>query len=193
MYHVLAHEYLVGHAHHLIFTVAVEDDYVVDVGTVADKLVLLESRADEAFLAVDIELLVCLYHLGCLNGVEIAYLCEPRMVLAVLVFEEGKPVGRHFHDVCKVAVHAFNLCLDACHQFVGLVFVELQYALHLYLQQAQYVVFGHLTHQLRIVWREPLVDMFAHGVHIRGLFKLPVLIYALLNEDFFERTEVQLL
>ena len=54
MQDVLAHEELIGYAHHLHASVAVEDDDIVDVGAVADELVLLQSGADEALLAVDV-------------------------------------------------------------------------------------------------------------------------------------------
>ena len=50
----LAHERLVGDADDLVRAVAVEDDGVVDVGTVGDELVFLESGADESLVAVDV-------------------------------------------------------------------------------------------------------------------------------------------
>ena len=74
MHHVFAHEYLVSHLYHLIFTILIEQYDVVDVGAVAHIFVLLQARAHEALLAVDIKLFVSLYHLGCLDGVKRAYL-----------------------------------------------------------------------------------------------------------------------
>ena len=46
----LAHENLFGHAHHLVGAVAIEEDDIVNVRAVADKFVLLQTGADEAFL-----------------------------------------------------------------------------------------------------------------------------------------------
>ena len=86
MQDVLAHEDLLGHANHLVFAVFVEDDDVVDVGTVAHELVFLHARPDESLLAVDVEFLVGLGHLGGLDGVETLYLGQSRMVVAVFVF-----------------------------------------------------------------------------------------------------------
>ena len=192
MEHVLAHEDLLRHLDHLVFAVLVEDDDVVDVRAVAHKLVFLQSSADEAFLTVDVELLVGLDDCGGLDGVEVAYLGKARMVLAVLVLKELEPVGCHLHHVGKVAVDVFYLCLDACHELVGTVFVELQDALHLYLEQAEDVVFGHLANKLRIVWRESLVDMGADGIDVGRLLKFAVLVDALLDEYLLERGEMEL-
>ena len=63
MQNVLAYKYLVGSTYHLVFAVFEEDDDVVDVGAVAHKLVLLQTRADESLLSVDVQLLVGLHHL----------------------------------------------------------------------------------------------------------------------------------
>ena len=84
--HVLADKELVGHAHYLELSVLVEDDDVVNVGAVADILVLLQTGSDEAFVAVDVEFLVCFHHLGGLDGVEVAYFRHSRVFLAVFVF-----------------------------------------------------------------------------------------------------------
>ena len=193
MENVLAHKKLVGHADNLVLAVAVEDDDVVDVGAVADVLVLLQTRTDETVVAVDVELLVSLRHLRGLDGVEAAYLCQSRVVLAVFVLEELEPRGRHLDEVCQVAVYLVDLGLDACHQFVGLVLVELQDSLHLDFQQSQDVVLRHLADECGVVGRQPLVDMFANGVDIRCLFELLVLIDTLLDEYLLQRAEMQLL
>ncbi len=71
---VLSYEYLVGHLHDLEFSVFIEDDDVVEVGTVAYEFILLEAGSYESFLSVDKQLLVGFYHLGHLDGVEVAYL-----------------------------------------------------------------------------------------------------------------------
>ena len=191
--HVLAHKELLGHTYHLELSVAVEDDDIVDVGAVADVFVLLQTRADEALLTVDVELLVGLGHLRSLDGVEVAYLRQTRMVLAVLVLEEQEPLGRHLRQVLQVVVYLVNLCLNTGHQLVGFVLVELQDALHLDFQQLQDIVLRHLANHLRIIRRQALINMLADGIHIGSLFKLLVLIDTLLNENLFQRIEVQLL
>ena len=191
--HVLTHEKFLGHTHHFELSVTIEDDDVVDVGAVAHKFVLLQARTDESLLAVNVELLVGLGHLRGFDGVEVLNLSEARMILAILVLEELEPRGSHLGQVRQVAVYLLNLGLDAGHQLVGLLLVELQDALHLYLQQAQNVVLRHLAHQLRVVGSEAVVNMFADLVHVGGLLKLAILVDALLNEYLFQRLEVQLL
>ena len=52
--HVLAHEELVRHTHHLVTSVLVEQDDIVDVRAIRHELVFLQTGADESFLAVDI-------------------------------------------------------------------------------------------------------------------------------------------
>ena len=183
---VLAHEELFGHTHHLELTITIEDDDIVDVRAVAHKLVLLQSCADEALVAVDVEFLVGLGHLAGLDGVEVANLGESLMVLAILVLEELEPRCRHLGEVGQVAVYLVDLGLDASHQLVGLLLVELQDALHLDFQESQDVVFGHLAHQLRIVRCQSVVDMLADGIDGRCLFEFLILIDALLDEDFLQ-------
>ena len=186
MEHVLAHKELVGHADHLELAVAVEDDDVVDVGTVADILVLLQTRADEAVGAVDVEFLVCLGNLRGLDGVEVAYLRHSRMFLAVLVLEELEPRGRHLNEVLQVAVNLVDLGFDTCHQLIGLVLIELQDTLHLDFQEFQNVVLRHLADEGGVVGRQTVVDMFADGIDVRCLLKLLVLIDAFLDEDLLQ-------
>ena len=115
------------------------------------------------------------------------------MILAVLVFKELEPVGCHLCKVSQVAVNLINLSLQTCHQFVGLVLIELQDALHLYLQQLQYVVLCHLANHLRIVRGESLVDMLTNSINVRCLFEFLVFIDTLLDEDALQTLEVQLL
>ena len=179
---VFAHEQLVGDTDYLELTILIEDDDVIDVRTVADKLVLLQTRTDEAVLAVDVQFLVGLDDLGGLDGVEVANLRQSRMVLAVLVFQELEPLGRHLYEVGQVAVYLINLCLDAGHQLVSLVLVEFQDALHLDFQQLQDVVLGDLTHHLRIERCQSFVDMFADAVNVGCLLELLILIDAFLDE-----------
>ena len=191
--YVLANEYLVGHLDDLVFSVLIEDDDIVDVGTVAYVFILFQPCADESLLTVDIQLLVSLNDGGCLDGVEVAYLGAARMFMSILVAQELEPVGSNLHHIGQVAVNLLYLLLNARHEFVGLVLIKLQYALHLDFEELEDVVLGHLAHKLRIIRREPLVDMLAYRINVRGLFKLAVLIDAFLDENFLERRKVKLL
>lgn len=76
---VLADEDLVLYLDDLVLAVTVEDDDVVDVGAVLHQFRLLQSRADEAGLAVDVEFLVALRHLGRDDRVEALDLRPARM------------------------------------------------------------------------------------------------------------------
>ena len=184
--HVFAHKHLLSHTDNLVFTVFVEDDDVIDIGAVADELVLLQTCADEAVRTVDVEFLVGFGHLRGLDGVEIADLRQSRMILAVFVLEELEPVGRHLHEVRQIAVYILNLCLQACHQLFCLVFVEFQDALHLDFQQFEDVILGHFTDQGGVVGRQSLVDMLADGVDGGRLFEFLILIDAFFDEDLLQ-------
>ena len=62
------------------------------------------------------------------------------MVLAILVAYVFKPVYGDVGHVGEVVLYVGKFCLDACYEFVGLVLVVLQYALHLDFEQSQNVV-----------------------------------------------------
>ena len=87
----------------------------------------------------------------------------------------------------------FNFGLDAGHQFVGLVLVELQDALHLNLQQTQYIVLCHLSYEAGVVGCQALVDMFADAVDVGSLFEFFVFVNAFLDENLLQRLEMILL
>ena len=105
------------------------------------------------------------------------------MILAILVFEELEPVCRNLHEVCQVAVDLLDLSLQARHEFVGLVLIKLQDALHLDFKQFQDVILRHLAHQRGVVGCQALVDMLADFIDIGGLFEFLVLVDTLLDED----------
>ena len=81
---------------------------------------------------------------------------------------------------------------NACHVFFGLVFVELEYALHLDFHEPQDVVFGDFADHLGIPWGEAFVNPCAGFVHALGVLKLLVFIDALLDEYLFETHEMEL-
>ena len=62
------------------------------------------------------------------------------MVLAIFVADVFKPVYGYIGHVSKVVLYVGKFSLDACNEFVRLVLVVLQYALHLDFEQSQNVV-----------------------------------------------------
>ena len=128
--HVLSDENFLCHLDDLVFSVLIKNNNVVDVRTVTDVLVLFEPCSDESLLTVDEQFLVSLDDGGSLNGVEVANLGTSRMFLPLLVRKELEPVGSDLNHIGEVAVDVFNLRFYTCHDFVSLVLVELQYALH---------------------------------------------------------------
>ena len=115
------------------------------------------------------------------------------MVGAVFVLDELEPLGGHLGQVGQVAFYLLYFGTHACHHLLGLVFVELQDALHLDFHQSENVVACHLTYHLWIERLQTLVDVFAGGIHRGGVLKGTALVDALLDEDFLQRGEMQLL
>ena len=120
----------------LVLAVAIEDDDVIDVGTVAYVFSFLESRADEALMAVDVEFLVGFSNFCRLDGVKIAYFSEARMFGAVFFLEVLKPLACHIDDAVEVMLYLGYLVLYPLDEFLCLVLGEFQYSLHLYLHEA---------------------------------------------------------
>ncbi|CDD83622.1 unknown [Bacteroides sp. CAG:462] len=191
VYEVRPHEHLVGDADNLVLARAVEEDDVVDVRAVRHELILLQTRAYEALVAVDVQLLVRLHHLGSLDGVEAAYFGEAGMVLAVLLLEHPEPARGDLDHVAQFLVYFGYLLVHACDGLVRLVAVELEDASHLYFHQAEDVVLRHFTDELRVEGGQTLVDVCAGGIHVLRLFERTVLVDALLNEYLLEGGEVQ--
>ena len=127
----LAHKHFLGHLRDFIRTIFVEDDNVVEVAAVADKLVFLQARTDKAVSAVDIEFLIGFSYGCCLDGIEVAYFSEAWMLFSVFFLEEFEPVGSNFHQIVQVAGNVFQFLFDFGNQFIGFVFIEFQDALHL--------------------------------------------------------------
>ena len=187
----LADEYFFPDTDDLVGAVLIEDDDIVEVRAVADELVLLQARADESFLAVDIQLLVGLYDFRSLDAVEAAYFREAGMILAVFVLDKAEPVGRHLYHIRQVAVDFRHLILHAGDGLVGFVLIEFGDALHLDFQQPEDILLRHLAHELRIERGQPLVDILAEFIRAVGVLERLALIDAFLDEDAFERCKVQ--
>ena len=94
-----AHERLVADTDDFISSVAVENNGIVDVGTVRNEFVLFERCADKALFAVDIQFFVGLHHLGSYDRIEIAQFGMTRMFVAVFGFQHTEPVAGDFHHV----------------------------------------------------------------------------------------------
>ena len=186
-----SHEEFVGNVNNLVCSVLVEEDDIVDVRTVLHVFVLLHARADEAFLAVDVEFLIGFDNLGGSNRIEILYLGQAWMILAIFLLDEAEPVAGHLHHVGEFLVDLLDFVFDAGYVFLGLILVELQDACHLDVHEAQDVVLCHLTHHLRVPRCQSFVNPFAGRVHRLGILKLLVLVDAFLDEDLFQCGEVQ--
>ena len=193
MQHVLAHEQLVGNAHHLEFSVAIEDDDVVDVGAVAHEFVFLQTRSDEAFLTVDVEFLVGLDDLRGDNRVEVANFGATREVAAVFFLDLRKPFDGDIGHMGEIVDDALDFLLDVGHQLVGLVLVELQNALHLDFQEPQNVVAGHFANQVFLERFQTSIDVRHGSVERFGLLEFLVFIDAFLDENALQRREEILL
>ena len=188
---VLAYEQLVRNTYDFIFSVFIEDNHIVDIGTVADILVFLQSRTDKSFLAVDIQFLVGLGHLGCHNRIEVSYLRTPREILSVFLLDTCIPVDGIFSNMSQMIVYFFDIRFQLGNKLVCLILVELQDTRHLYLHKLEDIFLSHFAYKLRIERCQPFVDMFACGIHVLSLFELLVLVDTLFDEDFLQRSEMQ--
>ncbi len=85
-----------------------------------------------------------------------------------------------------MAVYLLYVLSHACYQFLCLVGVEFEDTCHLYLHQPEDVFLGHFADKSRVVGSQALIDMFAGGIHVFGLFKLLILVNTFFNEYLFE-------
>ena len=132
---VFAHKYLVGHANHLVFTVAIEDNYIVEVGAVAYKFVLLKAGTDEPVLPVDVQFFVGFGHLCGVDGVETANFGEPRMGCTIGLQQVFVPRNGYIGHVVQVVCNALYFGFDGGHELIGLVLIIFKDALHFYFEQ----------------------------------------------------------
>ena len=184
--YILAHELLVGHRCDDIFSIAEEDNHVIYGRAVAYEFVFLQSSSDEPLFAVDVQLFVGFDDFGCFDGVEVTQFRAAGEGFAVLVLQHTEPVDGIFHDVCQMAVYLLYVLSHACYQFLCLVGVEFEDTCHLYLHQPEDVFLGHFADKSRVVGSQALIDMFAGGIHVFGLFKLLILVNTFFNEYLFE-------
>ena len=105
------------------------------------------------------------------------------MVGTIFLLDIGEPVDGDRVHVAQVVVDALYLGIDLLDNLVGLVFVELQDALHLDLEQTQDVVAGNLAHKVFLEGFEALVNMFDDGIERLGVLEFLVFVDSFLNED----------
>ena len=93
------------------------------------------------------------------------------------------------HEVLQLVVDVGESLVEHSDVVVGLVAVELDDALHLDFHEAQDVVARDFAVELRLEWLESLVDVLNSGVLVLGLLVATILVDALLDEDFLERSK----
>ena len=86
-------EYFLRYANNLVLSVAVEDNNIVDIRTIAQELILLESGTYEAFFAIDIEFLVGLNYGFHIDVCEVAHLGLTRIFISVFSLEVLEPAN----------------------------------------------------------------------------------------------------
>ena len=192
-YHLFPHKELVGHLHHLVFTILVEEDNIVDIRTVTYKLILLQTHADKSFRTVNVQFLVCFHHLGSLNGIEVADFRLAGMFVTVFLQDIGIPTDGHLREVCQILFQYSQLITDARHEFVGLILIIFEDALHLDFQQTENIVARHFAYKRGLVFGQFAVDESYHRILVGRLFKSLLLIDTLFDEDTFQTGEEQLL
>ena len=114
------------------------------------------------------------------------------MVFSILFDKEFEPLDGNIGHVCQVVVYACNLFFDARQQFVGLIFAEFKYALHLYFHQSHDVVAAQFAYEVGFEGFQPVIDVLYGSIHILGVLKLLILVYSFLDEYFLERREEKL-
>ena len=93
----------------------------------------------------------------------------------------------------KVVFNLSHLSFDACNELVGLVFVELQDALHFDFHEPQNIIARHVANEFGLKRREFFVDKSNGLIHRVGRFEFLFFIDALLNKDAFQTGEKELL
>ena len=115
------------------------------------------------------------------------------MILTIFIENELKPVDGNISHVSQVVVDALYLVFDAGNEFVSLILIELQYALHLNLHESENIVASNFTHKTWLKRSQLLVNESHSLVHALSLLKAALLIHALLDKNLFERREEELL
>ena len=189
---IFADEDLLRYADNLVLAVLVEDDDVIDIGTVAYKLVLLQPCADKPFRAVDIEFLISFGNLCCHDGFKVLDFRPARMFVTIFVLDVLKPADGDLCHACQILIDIGDFSFNTGNEFFVLIFAELGNALHFDFKQAQDILLAHLTDELRIERGETLVNILAELIRGVGILKGLAFVDALFDEDAFQRGKEEL-
>ena len=97
----LTHKHFLRHLDNLVSSIAVENDDVVNVRTVRHELILLQSCSDESLGTIDIEFLIRLCHLRCLNRIERTDFSETRVVGSIFLLQVAEPLCGHLRKTAR--------------------------------------------------------------------------------------------
>ena len=184
---VRADKQLLSHSHNAVLAVTVEDDDIVDVGTVAKELILLQPRADKALLTVDIQLLVGLDDRLDIDIGEIAHLSTAGIFGAVFVLEHLEPTDGVIGQVVDIVLRGLDLLGQILHQLVRLLGIELRDTNHANFEQTLDILAAHLTNQLRLPRVKRLVDKRHQLVFVRRCLVALLLVDTILDKNFLQR------
>ena len=155
----LTNVHLLSHSRHLVSTIAIEDDDVVDVGAILHKLILLQRGSHEAIGTIHIEFLVGFHHFGSFDGVERANLRAAGVFGCIAVVDGGEPIDGDLREMREIVLYLRQFCLDAGNEFIRLGFVEFEDACHLDFQETQEVFAHHFAHEISLKGFETAVDV----------------------------------
>ena len=119
--YVFTDKLLIGDGSNNIFTVAEEDDNVVNIRTACHELIFLQTCSDESFFTVDIKFFVSFYYFGSFDGVEVPEFRAAREILAVFVLQHLIPVDGIIYDVSQMVINLGNFLFHLGDQFIRLV------------------------------------------------------------------------
>ena len=182
-----SNEQFLRHLHHLVFTVLVEDDDIIDIGAVEEELVFLETRPYEAFLAIDIEFFVVLYDGFDVDCAEVSYLRTTRICLAVFLLQHLEPSDSIIRQMVEVLHASFDFLLEILHQFVRFLGIELGDTNHSDLKELFNILGAYLADELRFERREGFIHELNEFLFRSGVFVSLLLINTVLNENLLQR------
>ncbi len=110
-------------------------------------------------------------------------------VLLAKIFE---PFDCFAAYVAKTVEYVGDACVQFGYVFVCFINVETQDTFHLYFEQTQDIVAGHIAVERRFERLKAHVYVCDGGVEVRGIFIFLVLVYSFFDEDAFEGCEKQL-
>ena len=163
---------------------------MVDVGAIAKQFAFcaLQARTNKTLCWIPVKLSVGDSHFAPVNGLKGPELRLALSAFAILVFEFLEPINGVLRQVLEVVLDLLNVPFQRSNALVGLEAVELRYALDADFCEACHILVRHFTQQMLDVrfqafvnGRENLLPRFAF---------LDVAVNAVLNEDFFKRSEV---